>query len=103
LALEKGLLLIKDILILEDPLAYTLRVSDILEYIVGMFKRFCEAEKENEDVGDPKLPVHGQKGLKIVEDVHSKIAQIGLDISVSMLKRGGPQFDVEVLHKFLKS
>jgi hypothetical protein len=59
---------------------------DILAYIVGMFKCFSEAEKENEDVGHQNL-LHGQKGQKTLEDVNFRIAEIGYQCSHAEKRR----------------
>ena len=50
-----------------------------------------------------KVAVDGQKRRKGLEDVHFIIAQLGLEMSVALFKSGGPQPNVELLHKFLKS
>ena len=101
-ALEKGLWVIKDIVIDGGPLGQTFQDfggSSLVTEIVGMFKRFTEVkseDKKNEVVICPK-------GCKTLNCLHMKIAQHGLGIAAEISKGGPPRFDIEVVHKFLRT
>jgi len=89
-ALEKGLSLIKEIMIQGGPLADTLQDMEIVKDVVGMFKHFVMDSRN--------FPLFCEKGCnKFDECVHFRISQIGLEIIQTIQNRGGPLYDIEPL------
>ena len=77
-----------------------------MEEIVRMFKHFTHVkpETESETSGGDFVLICVRKGCKKYECVHSRIAQLGLDINTAISTiGGGPPFDTEVLLQFVKS
>ena len=78
---------------------------DIVEDIVRMFNHFTrqpESESEDEASGREFVLICVKKGCKIFECIHSRIAQLGLDINTAISRiGGGPPFDTEVLLQFV--
>lgn len=106
-ALEKGLSLVKDILMTEGPSAATIIAQGglyMVKEIVYMFQHFTR-EGEEQRVDENNGPRFcAKKGCKIFECFLSRIAQLGLDISTAISNRvGGPLPETESLLKFVKS
>jgi hypothetical protein len=86
--LEKGLMVINDILQKKGLFADTIHDFDILSDIFRLFKYLTDSQNDNLDgMGWPNLPVSCLKGCSTSDCVHIRIARLALGIREAISKR----------------